>query len=175
MDQVINYKNIHGETILHHLIRYDHPLPVIKLNFEYYLKHCPGIFYEESRNFNTLFIEAFHDYGHYGCDFRTLKYIIEFYKKNFPEEFMCMSPLTHSISYLSLRYIKYLFKIYIKTCPYSFIKDKKYFKEFKHDHFSIIHESEIIKCVLKFLNYNYPEIVDSTNNFILPLMMEIQN
>jgi len=47
--------------------------------------------------------------------------------------------------------------------------------------FPYYHLTFVYHCIrqkgycLKFYKYNFPEISESTNNFILPLLMEVQN
>jgi len=146
---------------------------------------------KEYRGFNIL---AFYDF----CkDLLILKYLLKFCKINFPEIFL-KSYYTILSVFCSHAYkrpvetpkAKYILKFSIQNFPYSFLK--KYYEqdivdifEFDHNGYVIYRkiniylytggnrEKVINRYVLEFLDYNFPEISLRTNNFILPLMMEI--
>jgi len=72
----------------------------------------------------------------------------------------------------SLTIAKYHFKFFIYRCPFLFLEDlneeimSSYYMKFDYP---------VNRYIVKFCSYNFPEISLRTNNFILPLLMEIQN
>jgi len=86
-----------------------------------------------------------------------------------PEEF---GFLYFSFIYnISFSKVKYIFMFYMNNHPYEFLK-------INSDH---LIPAETIKMFyiqqykLKFFDFNFPEISKRTNNFIFPLLIEIQN
>jgi len=98
----------------------------------------------------------------------TLKYCCKKYPSLFLEKNNYESTILHNLFYNnhSLETIKYVFDYCIKNYPYLFLE-----KNIDGD--TILYN--LGKNGLKFLKYNFPEISENTNNFILPLMIEIQN
>jgi len=78
------------------------------------------------------------------------------------------------MEYLSLCKLKYIFKFCIRNLPFVFLdKDTfDYFVDYHDEYYETIIENTYI---LDFYKYNFPEVSYSTNNFILPLTMEIEN
>jgi len=154
---------------------------LIKYNFEFLIKIHPGYFLDTDNNgkiFDPLFLSK------RKLKFNVFKYVIDFYGENFPIIFS--SPLLinnfmmNYLKVINLRSIKYFLKFLTKSCPCVFLlKILKYLLAFffKNRHnFSVLGAlTPSIKYFFKFIDCNFPEISNSTNNFILPLMMEIQN
>jgi len=86
---------------------------------------------------------------------------------------------------LSLSKLKYIFKFCIRNLPFVLL-DKGTFDYFVNycsspDTVFIYYSNKNLYCVygiiyiLNYFKYNFPEMSRKTNNFILPLLMEIQN
>jgi len=123
------------------------------------------------------------DYGnillHYvnGDDFAApgspiIKYILKFYKRNNPSLVFLKNNDGHTIINWIPPYhsIKFVYKFCILYFPYVLLELR--LTPFEYNFFGhLIH----IKYVINYLKYNFPEMSRRTNNFILPLLMEIQN
>jgi len=121
-----------------------------------------------------------HELFWYRSSLPKVKYIFRFCKKHYPSLFFEKNDLNKKYLVVSLyfhpRYlcvIKYVLKFSILNFPYLFLEKDEYghtcYDCFDPDTLSIE------KYVLKFFSLNFPEISYSTNNFILPLTIEIQN
>jgi len=115
--------------------------------------------------------------------FEFLKKDLQFFKKNLVKEILKQKDVNRYIfvydlifhTFHDIHRTKYYLKICAMNFPYLFLE-----KEYEY---SIIFSYLIYiysfvpqaKYRLKFCNLNFPEISRKTNNFILPLMMDIQN
>jgi len=99
---------------------------------------------------------------------------LNFYKNNFPNAFFIKErygfTFFDGIGLNSSKLTeKYLLKFLISYFPFLFL-EKKFNKRFKNMGSSCAGRNTLFFCT-----FNFPEISNRTNNFILPLIMEIQN
>jgi len=131
-------------------------------------------------------------YYSYCRDLSVLKYLLKFCKINFPEIFLeghtILSLLcSNAIMFPLIKPVaKYILNFSIKNVPYSFL-EKWTEEDFDHNDEIVYRKYDLYSYtggndvtsfnyyILKFLDYNFPEISFKTKNFILPLLMEIQN
>jgi len=116
-------------------------------------------------------------------DLKTIKLIFKFYKKKIPSLFLqkdkdgdSLLPryLLFSTSDFTKDIFKYILKFWILYFPSLFtekINVSKCHLNPKSQRFVCISR----KYLINFFKYNFPETSKNTNNFILPLLMDIQN
>jgi len=161
----------YGDSILYDLIFYNISLPKIKYIFKFCNLHCKSLFLEKNNYGSTFRRLVCYPYSH------LVKYILKFYSLNFPFIFLEKDIHGSIIRYL-LRYpyfyvAKFAFKFYILNFPFLFLEKDKRGNNVFYD--LSLAGFCVVKYSSKFCYLNFPEISLSTNNFILPLLMEIQN
>jgi len=178
----IQKKNKYGDNILHNLIHYNISLPKIKYIFEFCNLHCKSLLLEKNDDGQT-FLEFLNNYkiNH----LNVVKYILEFYSLNFPFIFLEKDNYRSTFEYLlyspSLSEVKFILKFYILNFPFVFLEKNEhgvnvfYKLSFRDSCYLKYWDPCVVKHSSKFCVLNFPEISKRTNNFILPLLMEIQN
>jgi len=172
-------KTFESETILHYLTKFNTSLSVVKYVFKFYKENYPNYFLEKDFLGTSILYSVFRI--HAKC-LPVIKYVFNFHKKHFPSLFLektnfAGNNILHSMSLsceISPLSINFIINFLIKFYPYLFlIEDRRgrnilRFLSCRYDFHSISKEIAI-------LVYNFPEISRYTNNFILPLLIEIQN
>jgi len=122
--------------------------------------------------FNNTILHYLTDYHHYNFSFSTIKHVLKFCIINRPSLFFEKNLKGYNAFDIILRleYVSRISKTILKIStlhyPYFIFKIFNYSRVIHRNHF--LYEKKF--CLL-----NFPEISIRTNNFILPLMMEIQN
>jgi len=173
----------HNNIILIDLITKKNPLRMIKLNFEYFLKNYPKMIYLDDF---FISISSIITDENYDIKFCTRKYVINFLIKNFHDLLLEDENIIDFFTpgdFHSFRYNKYILKYAIRLYPYWFLL--KYFLIITSNYRCCYDDGcgrnrynfkKNSKYIPNFFSYNFPELItDSTNNFILPLLIEIQN
>jgi len=143
----IKQKDESGNNILNYLVSQD-SLPVIKYVFKFCILNCRSLFLEKNNRGVTI-LDYLFSYDGYG---RIVYY---------------------SVSKV-LSKIKYVLKFYTLNFPFFILKIHYNGRTVK----GLLICNDFLPrliCLMKFYSFNFPEMSNRTNNFILPLMMEIQN
>jgi len=176
-------KDDYQNTFLQCLTNADVNEDVVKFVLKFCRKHYPTLFLEKNIEGTTFLeyvefdLEDKYRIKFLKINFYKIKYIFKFCKKHYPELFLekeILNKLTDFYRSQSLISTKYVFKFYIKNFPFLFI----YFKPILLPiwwHTNLIVVQAYCNYINKFLTQNFPERSNITNNFIVPLMMEIQN
>jgi len=160
------------DTILTYMLIKDIALSKVKYVFKFCTLNFPTLFLKVNRYQDTVLHELFYH------PLSMVKYGLNFFKKNHPILFLtknrkyeifleCLFDL-----YSDLPKIEYAIKFLIKHFPFLFLQ-----KHVKNIRLHLMYEKydcEVL-YLYKFYKYNFPEKSKRKNNFILPLMMEIQN
>jgi len=168
-------KDIYGITCLNYLIIRKQKLYIIKYVLNFFNLNYPSLFLEKN-DFAGSIINYLFDWK---VPFRRLKYVLKFFKTHFPTMLLEKAiddnnPLTITRR-KDLIQLKYIYNFYMRNFPFSFL-EKNINGTLLQYRFNFENHNLISKeHAYKFCKYNFPEISLSTNNFILPLMMEIQN
>jgi len=133
---------------------------------------------QKDDNGYTIIVDLFY----YSNSLKLVKYVFKFCKIYQKTLFLEKSNFNNTIlnhlfscSHDSVSVTKYVFKFCILNCPYLFLQKNFIGKIFLSILIYSRYITPKIKYGLKFSSLNFPEISIHTNNFILPLMMEIQN
>jgi len=138
------------------------------------------------KELNVKIIKRTEYFGHtilhellYGCHhLKTIKYILKFYilncKSLFLEKCNNRSTILHLLPCNNNNpAVNYILKFFILNFPYLFLEKNNCGSTIYS--INVYHKHEPSAVISKFLSCNFPEISLITNNFILPLMMEMQN
>jgi len=164
----------HGNTILDYLVE-DNSLSKVKYIFEFCNYKCPFLFLEKNNGGRT-----FLHYLIYCNNFlHIIKYLFKFSKCRFPSLFLEKDnfgyTILHYLNFETFCNAKIILKFCILHYPYLFLEKNMYGNTFFSGLFYRNSFSSKVKYIINFCSLNYPEISRTTNNFILPLFMEIQN
>jgi len=173
---LLKEKDKYGNIILHNLFYYTNSLDVVKYVFKMYKLHFPELFlkkdYKGPLVINNLLF--------YNNSLSTLIYVLNFFKKHYPILFFKKQIRNNSFNYNRMfhtthdpkKFLKCFLKFYIINFPFLSLNLR-----FSRNLMTNIPSGYDIlkKNINLFYKYNFPEKSRFTNNFILPLIMEIQN
>jgi len=180
--ELLKEKDEDGYILLQCLFYYTNSLDVVKYVFKMYKLHFPELFSKKD-NFGRTIIDKLFFYNNYKS-LPIIKYALNFFKKHYHNLFIEKYNEREKILYYSYSFLnciltnsrqlslKYVFNFYMRNFPSFFLILKAFIIDYSSFSLNYIILYEIIST---FYKYNFPEKSVNTNNFILPLMMEIQN
>jgi len=160
----VNKYGTRSVNIFNELFSYNFDLKKVKYVFKFLKNNCPSIFLEDEKGKSVLDYLMHKNY----LDIEIIKYVYGFCRKYYPSLFL----EKYNMYTLIMRpepLGRYYFKFLIKHYPYIMIKKHRIVTE--HN----LYYNITFYYSYDFYHYDFPEVSGSTNNFILPLMMEIQN
>jgi len=162
-----------SQTILHDLCALHEKINKVKYIFEFCKENLPALFLEKDNSKSTFLHNVF-----LWPRLKVLKYIFKFCLTHFPTLFLEKN--VENISLFGYSYhidiynLKYVLKFFIRNFPFLFFEKD----DLGHTLFNCSIDCENIPnrhWIFNFYTLNFPECSIKTNNFILPLMMEMQN
>lgn len=191
----LKYRDDYGNTIFHHILRYNENLD--------YIKKCLGFAINNRilSEKNNIGCTILHHLFYISKDVEIIKYVFGFVKKHILNLFLEKDDLGHTFFIYFLLYnynlefsIKYVFGFVKNNFPDLFLQKDIESKCFL-DYFSVNEKEDSIKYILSFVKNNFPEILSnkvltqrsereiqadkvyksSICSLILPLTFQIQN